>query len=537
MVGLDIKSKTLAVVAAFSLIVMGTTAITGCLEEDEEVTELEIAMTDEPGRFGPIEQEDVYSNYVFDNIFDPMISFYPDGEPDTEGTILEDYEVSEDGLTYTWEIRDDAYFHHGEPVTAEDVRFTFHAHAGDAHEHYDVEEGDIPTSPSQDDAQQVEEIEIVDDNTIKFHLEAVNSEFLHGRLMSTMWALPHEWIEENSYEEFTDDNFIGHGPFEFVEYSPGHEIILEKNEEYHGEEQADVDRVIFEVFDDESSAVAALRAGRIHYIPSTEATTFFDLQEEDDIEAVAEPSFGHQLLSFNHERDVWQDVKVRRALAYALDFEEIIETARTDELAYNVRTPVHPEHPDHLEDHKLYERDLDKAQELLEEAGMPDGPERELRGIVTVGEREDEFVVIQDQAAEVGFDIEIAALEFGTVVEEMHAGNFDLVLIGWTPTASAEYAMTYYRPGSEFAFATGYWETEWSYKLEENLTEAERSFGEERRGYYHNAQEIIVQRLPNIILYGRADPAAHHETFEIEDEAWNPFSGPVTNLHRVEIDE
>ncbi len=525
------RVKLGALVIVTALVLMGMTALTGCIEEEEEVDEMRIGMTDEPGRFNPIEQEDVYSNYIFDNIFDPLVSTYPEGEIHTDGTILEEYEVSEDGLTYTFEVRDDVYFHHGEQLTAEDIKFTFHCHAGDVEELYDVE--NVPPSAREPETEEVEEVEVVDDFTVKFHMHDVNSEFLHSGLMSQMWALPMEWIEENSYEEFSDD-FKGHGPYEFEDYSPGNEIVLVRNDDYHGE-HAEIERVVFEVFDDESSAVAALRAGRIHYLPSIEATNFFDLQEDDHVNEVAQPSLGHQVLSLNQRREPWDDVRVRQALAYAIDAEEVIDTARTDELAYNVRTPVHPEHPAHLEDHEKYERDLEKAEDLLEEAGYPEGPEEELRALVTVGEAEDEMVVIQEHLGEIGFELDIVAQEFGTHVEDMIAGNFDLAILGWSPTASAEYAMTYYRYGSPYRDMCGWWNTTHTEKFEENITNALRSFGDERIEHYKNAQRHIVNDVGNYVMYARRDPAAYHEDLEIPEEAWNPFSGPVNNLEKLEF--
>jgi len=335
MKGAKSSKKITAIVITFSLIIMGMSVFTGCIEEEEDIDEVVIGMTTEPGDFNPIEQTDVYSNWVFDNIFDPFLSFYPDGEPDTERAILEDWDVSDDGLTYTWVVEEDATFHNGDPVTAEDVKFTFHAHAGDAHEYYDIGEDEIPPSAREGDTENVEEVEVIDEQTVEFHMVEVNSEFINSGLLASMWPLPHEWIEENGYDEYSED-FIGHGPFEFVEYSPGHEIVLEKYEDYHWE-NAEADRVVFEVFDDESAAVAALRAGRIHYIPSVPSTDYYDLQPEEDVNAVAEPSLGHNQMRFNHRerQELWGDRRVRQAVMYALDCEEIIEAVRGEDLAIN----------------------------------------------------------------------------------------------------------------------------------------------------------------------------------------------------------
>ena len=528
------RVKLGALVIATALVLMGMTALTGCIEEEEEVDEMRIGMTDEPGRFNPIEQTDVYSSQVFNNIFDTLTSTYPDGEIHTDGygTLLEDYEISEDGLTYTFDLVDDAYFHHGEQVTAEDLAFSFRAHEGTAEEYYDVD--DIPESPRQGDTEEVDDVEVVDETTFRMHLNDVNSEWLNSGLMAQLWALPHEWIEENSYEEFSDD-FIGYGPYEFVEYSPGDEIVLEKYDDYHGE-NADIERIVFEVFDEEASAISAIRAGRIHYIPTIGATNYFDLVEEEDpdVNPVSVPSLGHSRIGFNHEEEPFDDARVRKAFAYAIDNEEVIDAVRTEDLATNLRTPVSEHHPAHYEDHNLYERDLDRAEELLEEAGYPDGPDMEIDTVVPTGDSEDEMVMVQEHVAEVGFDMDLRVVEFGTAVEEMEAGNWHVHTMGWTPTASAEYAMTYFRPTSPWNARVGWWNSTYAWRFEENITQALRSFGDEQIEHYQNAQEHLVDDMAAFIMYLREDPAVYHSDLDIDEEMWNPYEGPVTHLNYVE---
>ncbi len=533
------KKKILSVVFVTILLLM-TVAISGCIEEEEDLDTVVIAQTHEPAEFNPISYTDVYSGYILMQIFDPLVQTYPEGEPNTDGrAVADNYEISEDGLLYTFEIEEGIMFHHGEEMTAYDIEFSLNTVKGLSEDLYGVT--DAPSSHRVEDLASVDSIEATGDYTLEIQMEEADAELLQKGAFEALAVLPKDYIIENGWGDY-EDELIGTGPYEFVEYKPGDEIVLEAFEDFRG--TVNIENMIFDFYDDESSAIVSLRNGDVHYMSRIGPTNYHDLIEEQIEEVITDTyqQIGHQRISFNHRDEVidgeenpFADARVRKAFAYAIDFDEVIDAVRTDELADNTRSPlpeVHPAHPPGLE---TYDQDLEKAEELLADAGYEDGFETELW--TSDDERADEMVIVQEQVAQVGIDVTLQAVEWGTFIDQVEAGNAPLNFAGWSGTASAEYTMNYMLGYSPWGWYSGWYNNT---EVNDLVREALRTPGDERWDLYHQAQEIMVEEdMGCLITYTERVPQAYHETLTVPDDAWNPYmgGGPLYAAHLWELEE
>ena len=333
---------------------------------------LDIAQTHEPSDFHPIRYTDVYSAYIFVQMYDPLVSTYPEGEPNTdaEHTLAESFEVSDDGLEMTFELKEGIEFHNGDEVTAEDVEFTINTMMmgeDEEDEYFDMYDVDNnPESPREPDFANIDYVEAVDEYTLEIHMEERDMELLQKGGFESLYTLPRDYIEEHGWETY-EDELIGTGPYEFSSYDAGDELRLEEFEDYRKE--VNTPEMVFDFYDEESTAVTALRDGDTHYMSRISATNYHDLADEDDVVTRSFQDMGHNRIAFNHNMEPFDDVNVRKALAYAIDADEVIEAEMTQELADNTRSPVPDVHPAHPEDVYMYERDTERARELLHEAG------------------------------------------------------------------------------------------------------------------------------------------------------------------------
>lgn len=520
--------RPLCVVFVGLLLVMSV-AMSGCMEEEEEQGEtLDISMTDEPSKFNPVSFTSVREGYIFTQIFDPLVQTYPEGKVNADGrAVAKSYEVSDDGLLYTFEIEEGITFHNGEEMTADDVVFTFDTLRGVSTDKYDIDEA--PTSPRESDLNDIESIEATGDYTVEIHMKIVNAEFLMTEPFTNMFILPKDYIIENGWSTF-ENELIGTGPYKFVDYTQGDSITLERYDDYRFDVKTP--KMVFHFFGEESAAVTNLRNGEIDYMLQMSATNYLDLKDIENVERKTYPEIRHQAIRFNYlkEDSPFQDPRVRKAFAYAINFDEIVASVQTQELADSGRSPLTPDNPARAEDLIQYKQDIDKAKQLLDEAGYPDGFSTEL--YCAAGWPSDEMVVVKEKVAEAGIDVEVVALERGTFYEEMEAGNPPISYVGWLGTPSPYSMMNYLMAESQWNIWSGSYNNS---AFDAKIKEAQQTLDPDARNeLYKEAQRILVNDDMGILyLYTTRRPQAYYHTLNVPDDAFVAYMhGPVYTAYR-----
>jgi peptide/nickel transport system substrate-binding protein len=379
------------------------------------------------------------------NVCEPLIwmptatEFYPG--------LAESWEVSDDGLTYTFKLKEGVMFHDGTPFNAEAVQFTFDRvvegrDLNAAGEEVDPETVIVPgQSFNQVDA--YDHAEIVDDHTIKLILSRPFAPLLSG-LNGYLGIVSPTAVEEMGLAEFGRKP-VGTGPFMVQEWVEQDHVTLVKNPDYNWGSSffehagaAYLDEMIYKIIPDPAVRTGTLISGESQYIDEVDALQLADLQENPEITIVQQgmPGSGHILL-FNVARaDRPQaDVMVRRALSYAIDKEAMNQAVWGGIFAPAASPLMKPTFGYEPKTEEVYSFDLTKANAMLDEAGwVMNGEIREKDGqpLSLSWPFQDRPVdnkittFIQGAFRAVGVDVAAEPLEQGAYTERREAGDYDL---------------------------------------------------------------------------------------------------------------
>lgn len=479
-----------------------------------------VGMTEEPKDLNPISYPDVYSNFVLMQLFDPLVRTNPDGNTNTEGrAVAESFEVSKDGLTYTFQIQRGIKFHHGPEMKAEDVVFTIENLMNDKE----------PLSYRRQDFQVIDSVEASGEYEVTVTLKESFAPFLKAA-MTSVYVLPKEYIEENGWEEW-EKHLYGTGPYKFVTYTTGNFILLEGNEDYWRHPPY-IKKLKFAFYPEASTAVMALQRGEIHYMERLPVNLWFQMEEVDSVIPRSHPKMAFYTLSMNKKKEPFNNVKVRKALAYAIDAAEVIDSERTEKLADNTRSPIPPSHPAHADVMK-YEQDIAKAKQLLSEAGYT-----EINTKLYALPEDYEVQVIQQQVKEAGFNIEIVELEWGSFLDAVESGEAPLWYSGWTGGASAYSLLDIFHSQSQWNWYTG-WYSNKEFDRTFEMANAEPDL-EKRNELYRKCQRILVDEDMGVfITYTRYARKAMHTSLSVPEDSWNPYmgAGPLVRAYEWYFNE
>lgn len=428
------------------------------------------------------------------NIFETLINY---GEQDTtlQPGLATDWTPSEDGLEYTLKLREGVKFHDGTDFNAEAVVKNFERWMnGDADQfpYYTMFGGF-----KGDEGHVIKEVVAEDDFTVKFILNRPQAPFLKNLAMS-----PFGIASPAALEKFGADfmkNPVGTGPFKFVEWKENDRITLEKNADYWMEGYPKLDKIIFRSIPENSARLNALLAGEIDLMDGVNPSDLTQIEGNPDLQTFERPSMNVGYLGFTVNRPPFDNKLVRQALNHAIDKEGII-AAFYGGLAEPAKNPLPPALEGYNNDIEPYPYDLEKAKELLTEAGYPDGFEMELwampvpRPYMPDGMKVAE--VIQSSFAEIGVKAEIKSVDWGTYLEQASKGEFDAYMLGWTGDNGDPDNFIYTLLDKDSIGSNNY-----SYysndELHDILIEAQTIPDQEQRNeLYKKAQEIIHEDSP-----------------------------------------
>lgn len=431
-----------------------------------------------------------YSSYqILNNVLDGL-TFYDD-DLNLVPWLAESWEQSEDGLTWTFNLREGVLFSNGREMTAEDVKWSFErlidpaTGAGNA--------GRVGPPETQ--------IEVIDDYTV-----AITHPEPFGIFPQSIGFDKSTGIvaKESLDEDGTISIPIGTGPFKIAEVQGTTRLVLERNENYWQEGLPYLDQVVIEPIPDDTVRETALRGGEVDWVLAIAPQNFESLQEDPDIVVDTAPQLSYDYLGINLTREPFTDVRVRQAIAYAMDREELCEAGFFG-LCATLHEPVGDGSPWNF-DYRPYERDVEKAKELLAEAGYPDGFEMELLPTTQYGETVRAAQVLQQQLADIGIEASINAPEWSEWLELEGNFMYDAYICNWNGLIDADqYYYLQHRTDQVFNF-TGYSNPEF-----DELVDQGRSISDfdERYGIYEQANQILVDEAPYIYMYNKEEVRAY----------------------------
>ena len=352
----------------------------------------------------------------------------------------ESHTVSEDGLTYTFKLRDHNWSD-GEPVTAEDFVFSLRRILDPA---LAAEYASIlflikNAQPINTGEMALEELGVraVDDKTLEITLENPAGYFPELLTHYTAFPVPKHVVEEHGAEWTKPENFVSNGPYHVVEWTPNTRVVAEKNPEFYDAENVSFDRVVYYPDEDRNTVAKRFRAGEIDFATDL-ASEQVDFLKRELGEAVhIYPYLGVYYYVFNNKQPPFDDVRVRQALSMAI-YRQVItdKVLTTGEIpAYGVIPPDtgsidEPYEPDWAS--MPYDEQVEEAKSLLEEAGY--GPDNPLSVTLSYNTSENHkriAVAVQAMWKGLGVDAQIVNREVKVHYDELQQHNFEVARAGW----------------------------------------------------------------------------------------------------------
>ena len=431
---------------------------------------------------------------VHSQIYESLTAFYADGN--VVPNLAKSWEISDDGLEYTFVLQDGVTFHDGTPLNAEAVKYTFDRFIDDA-----------TGNPSKASIGPLTGTEAVDDMTAKMTFSAPFAPLL-SFLTDPFAGIISPTAAEASGEEF-GNNPVGSGPFKFVEWVKGDHITLARFDEYKGfhpmynhEGPAYLDQLIYRTMPEEQARIAALETGEVNMAePPLEEVV--RLQGDGNFTVNIAQNTG-QLVFFEFavHRAPFDNVKVRQAVGYAVDPSQLVSIGLND-LVQTTQCTVGPGilgGDSAVCSASGFSPDPEKAKSLLAEAGYGDAPLAVTLATWTGGNREDVAQLIQNQLNQVGFDVKLETMDIGSLNARVKAENnttdgggfFDMMGWAWFDP-DILYAL-FHSPG----WVDGFSSPELDTMLEEQRTLTDR---DARLAKLDEIQKYILENAAMVPLF------------------------------------
>ncbi len=381
----------------------------------ETVDTLNVGISKEPKTLDPQIHSNVSARFILQNLYRSLVNYQTDGTIGYE--VADSHTVSEDNLTYTFHLRDGVTFHDGTPVTAEDVKYTFERI---------MDPANGATYRSYFDGV-LESVNVVDERTVEFKLSEVCAPFYEYLSMPESAIVSKAWMEAGN-DIATAEN--GCGPYTMKSWDKGLSIELAAYDGFYGE-KAKTENVSFSFYSDETTRANALRTGEIDIMDYANANSVIQFDQESDFSVYSRQG-AYMCLQINCNPDSpLSDPRVRQAIAYAIDRQAVIDAAFSGRgTVLNGFPSVAGQNGYNGELDNYFSLDLDKAKQLMSEAGYADGFTCTLLSTGDYAFHEQTALVAQDCLKKIGIECTVDLPDWATRMERANKGDYDLMVTG-----------------------------------------------------------------------------------------------------------
>lgn len=474
------------------IVAIAAVSVGGAFAQEQGGT-LRVAFQNDWESLDPQVTSSYSSLQVLNNVLETLTTF--DNDLELQPALAESWEQSEDGLTWTFHLREGVMFSNGDELTADDVVFTFMRFL-------DPEGGFSGSSANIGPEGTV--VEAADDYTVTItHPEPIAiTPILLGLNKATGIFHPDSVQEDGSIV-----SPIGTGPFMFSAVEGTSRILLERNPNYWQEGLPYLDAVEITPIPDDTVRETALLGGEVDWVLAIAPQSFEALEANESIVVDTAPQLSYDYIGFNLTREPFNDVRVRQAISYAMDRDQICQAAYFGLCEPLMGGPIGSGSPWQY-DYTPYDSspDLDKARELLADAGYGDGFEMEWLPNSQVGETVRAAQVLQAQMQQIGIQSTINAPEWAEWLEL--EGNFlyDAYICSWNGLKDADqYFYLQHHTGLVFNF-TGFSNPEFDDLVDEGRAVSDF---ETRYGIYEQANQILVDEAPYVFMYNKLEIRAY----------------------------
>ncbi|MGD6844071.1 peptide ABC transporter substrate-binding protein [Bacillus infantis] len=460
----------------------------------------------EPPDLDPALATDTTSGWIMDHIFEGLYTKDKDGKP-VLGT-AKDVQVSDDGKTYTFTLRDDAKWSDGTPVTAGDFEyawkrvlnpdtgssFAFYLYYLKGAEEYNKGNGSA------------EEVGVTakDDQTLVVELNAPLGYFNELLTMWTFYPVKQELAEENKNWAADAEGYVSNGPFKFTSWKHDSEAVAEKNENYWDSEAVSLEKITWKMVNDATTYYQMYKTGELDLIQTLPTDAL--AQEKENKEYQEVPYFGTYMYMFNVEKEPFTNAKVRRAFAMAINREAISENiTKAGETPAFAFVPPGVETPDgdfRETGGAYFEENADEAKKLLEEGMKEEGwttlPEVTLLYNTAENHKKIGEAVQEMVKKNLGVNIKLANQEWKTYLDTTKQHNFQMARMGWIGVLLDPVVILDYYLGDSPNNRTQWVNEEYDSLIAQAKVEQDEA---KRYQLLHDAEKILMEEMPFMPVY------------------------------------
>lgn len=463
----------------------------------------------EPSGVDPHISTDAAATWMANNIYDTLVRYDTTtlddgtvvGTTDYKPWLAESWTVSEDGRTYVFTIRQGVPFHNGDMLTAEDVAFSLERV---------LTLGFAPAQLLQT-CTTPDNVSVTGEYEVTVELISACPFFLNllvqtptGAIVNRDYVMANGGLEAETINEHMRTNGMGTGPFTFANWEPGvlYELLAFED---HWSGAPRLDRVSFRYISDLANQYLLLQQGSLDVIYNPPIDILQEALENPNLRVLDQQTIGLQTLYMPNINEPFNDPRVRQAVQFAINQEEIIEAA-----TLGLATPARGAFPSLLpgfnDDAWVYEQNLERARELLAEAGFPNGFDTTISYNSGNAQREISAIVIQSQLAEVGIRAEVQAVAWPTFVEGFREGTMPMYVVSGLSAPVTEqfveqtFASGSAGPGGNYAYFA-------NDEVDALITELAETIDEDaRQTIMNDIQRILAEELPSAYLYNAVLP-------------------------------
>jgi peptide/nickel transport system substrate-binding protein len=474
--------------------------------------QLVVATQRDATTFDPTKSQDVYSNTVLALTTDTL--FEIDDKAQVVGRLVEKTDNPQPNI-YVFTLRKGIKFQDGTELNAEAVKFNFERHMND------------PKATTIQDVKSITSIETPDPYTVKITLEAPFAPFtsrLTGGVGFIQSPAAIQKLGDNLQRDLTG---AGSGPYKFVSWEPDNQIVLERNPDFWGKD-ADgtqlpyLDRIVFKPFPDENVRLTNLKTGDADALMGNPPyKDVASLQQSPDLTVKEIPGLGFDFLFLNTSKAPFDNPAVRRALAYAIDRDQLRQAVLFGH-GVTLSLPVPPSVPwAHLDDTPYAKPDVAKAKQELASAGVSD-VSFSYQTSNNSPQQQQLAELIQGQIKEAGFNMDIQLIEFATIVQNGNTGDYQALNLGWSGNVDPDgdlYPLFYTKSGFNFA---KYSNPAFDKLLDDGRINLEQA---KRAQAYKDAQNIMLQDQEMVVVYSQPQISTVRKNVQNYPQNYNGWWG------------
>lgn len=468
----------------------------------------------EPATLNPITATDAYESVVNGgNVYETLIK--RDNKSLEQIPLLaESWKISDDKLTYTFKIKEGIKWQDGVPFTADDVVFSYKT----------IMNPKVDAPQLRSYYQEIKDVVALDDHTVRFTY--ARPYFLALEFCGGIPIVPRHIFEKGDFNTNPAGRApVGTGPFKFVKWTTGREIVLEKNNDYWGQ-KPHLNKIVYRIITDPSVALQVLKRQELDVASLTpiqweRQTGSPDFEKNFEKFSYYTPNYSY--IGWNSARPYFSDKRVRRAMTYLVNRQLILDKIMFD-LGAVVTNPFYINSPEYDKDIKPIPYDPDAAKKLLDEAGWTDhdgdgirdknGAKFAFEFLIPGGSETGEKIatILKEELDKIGIVMNIRKTEWAVFTQRLNERNFDAVTLAWSMGVESDpyqiWSSTQAESGSNFV---GFKNAEADKLIEQARQEFDR---QKRIELYRKFSEIVNDQQPYTFLFCRKATVAVAKRFE-----------------------